>query len=245
MKKSFIVIIALVLLAAIGWFYFRSDSQSPPGTGQLEGQIFNKQRLSLTDPSSLWVIANKHRPLQPKTYTPSDLVVPDVPLRLTAKDDEMKLRREAAGALRALFAEAEQKGLKLMVSSAYRSYSFQTGLYNRYVQQQGQATADTQSARPGFSEHQTGLAVDVEPASRTCEVEACFGDTPEGQWVAANAYKYGFIIRYQEGEQDTTGYVYEPWHLRYVGQDLSQELYQQGNPTLEDFFGLEPASDYQ
>ncbi len=109
---------------------------------------------------------------------------------------------------------------------------------------QGKAVADTQSARPGFSEHQTGLAADIEPASRTCEVQECFGDTPEGQWVAANAYKYGFVIRYPKDMQHVTGYIYEPWHVRYVGKKLAEQMHKEGVATLEQFFGLENAPDY-
>lgn len=246
MKKSFIAIIIIAVLGAGAWFFiFRSDDSKTSATHKDSGQqAFNKKQYSLTDPTSLWVIVNKHNQLNPKDYAPSDLVVPDIPLRLTAKDDEMKMRKPAADALKEMYDGAKADGLELMVSSGYRSYSFQVGLYNRYVQQQGKAVADSQSARPGYSEHQTGLAVDLEPSSRKCEVEDCFGDTPEGKWVAANAYTYGFVIRYQQGKQSTTGYIYEPWHIRYVGKDLSTELHKQGNPTLEDFFGLEAAPDY-
>jgi D-alanyl-D-alanine carboxypeptidase len=246
MKKSFTIIIIAALVAVGAWFFAqRSDGAKTGGTSK-DGSAtaFNKERFSLTNPTSIWVITDKHRPLDPKTYAPDDLVAPAIPLRLTAKDDEMKLRREAANALKELHDGAARQSLQLMVSSAYRSYNFQSGLYNRYVQQQGRAAADTQSARPGFSEHQTGLAVDVEPASRKCEVEACFSQTPEGQWVAANAYTYGFIVRYPEGKQQVTGYIYEPWHLRYVGKTLAAEVHKQGNPTLEEFFGLEEAPDY-
>ena len=84
----------------------------------------------------------------------------------------------------------------------------------------------------------------IEPSSRTCEIETCFAETPEGRWAADNAYKYGFVVRYQKGKQNITGYIYEPWHLRYVGKELAAELHLQGDPTLEEFFGLEPAPDY-
>jgi zinc D-Ala-D-Ala carboxypeptidase len=244
MKKAFTILVVITVIAIGGWYFAgHSSSESGQDTAK-DKQTFDKQQLSLTDPASLWVIANKHNPLNPKEYEPSDLVVPDVPLRLTGKDDEMLLRKPAADALKQMAEAAKADNLTLMVSSAYRSYNFQTGLYNGYVKQQGQAEADTQSARPGVSEHQTGLAVDVEPASRKCEIEACFADTPEGQWIAANAFNYGFIIRYPDGQQSVTGYIYEPWHLRYVGTDLATELKKQHYPTLEKFFGLEAAPDY-
>lgn len=245
MKKSIITIL-VIILALSGWFFVRSRQAAAPApqAPQAKNQGFNKKQLSLDDPTSIWIIANKQRPLQPKTFAPTDLVVPAIPLRLGKDAKEMQLRKPAANALKQMYDAALADGLTLMVSSAYRSYAYQDNLYNYYVKQQGQATADSQSARPGHSEHQTGLAVDIEPASRKCEIQTCFADTPEGKWVAENAYKYGFIIRYTDGKQSTTGYIYEPWHLRYVGGDLANELHKVGNPTLEDFFGLPAAADY-
>lgn len=227
------------------WFVWQqqgkgTESKAPDNPSQA---AFNKKLFSLDDPSSQWVVVNKARPLQPKAYTPEDLVTPDVARRLPGKD-EMQLREEVAEHVKDLFAAAQSDGLALMISSAYRSYAFQKGLYDGYVRQQGQAEADTQSARPGHSEHQTGLAFDVEPASRTCEVDPCFAGTPEGQWIAKHAYQYGFIIRYPEEGQKITGYIYEPWHLRYVGKALAAELHAQGNPTLEEFFNLPAAPSY-
>lgn len=239
------LLIVIIVVAAGGWWFIAGNpDKQPQNSPNKTEQHFDKKQQSLDDPASFWVITNKRRPLQPTNYSPNDLTTPDIPLRLTAKDEEMKLRVEPAAALSNLFEAAKKDGVSLMVSSAYRSYSFQKGLYNRYVSQQGRAVADTQSARPGHSEHQTGLAVDVEPASRKCEVEACFAHTPEGKWVAEHAHEYGFIIRYGDGQQGTTGYIYEPWHLRYVGKSLAAEIHKEGNPTLEDFFGLEPAPDY-
>jgi D-alanyl-D-alanine carboxypeptidase len=252
MKKPLIALIIIAILA-VGWFVLGKNNTKTPATknsSSTSGKTdtaasFNKKQYSLTDPASIWVIANKHNPLQPKEYAPDDLTVPNIPLRQAASGPEMQVRAATARALEAMNAGAKADGLSgLMLSSGYRSYTYQVSLYNHYVQTQGKATADSQSARPGFSEHQTGLAADLEPTNRKCEVEECFGDTPEGKWLAANAYKYGFIIRYQEGEQGTTGYIYEPWHVRYVGKELAAELHKQGNLTLEDFFGLGKAPDY-
>jgi len=130
-----------------------------------------------------------------------------------------------------------------MLASGYRSYSDQASVYSAYVSQSGVAQADTFSARPGHSEHQTGLAADIEPLSRTCEVEQCFENTKEGQWLAANSYKFGFVIRYQKNTQDLTGYEYEPWHVRYVGKYLALKLYRSGQ-TLEQFFSLPAYTTY-
>lgn len=207
-------------------------------------QSFNKKRLSVDDPNSLWVVVNKTRPLNPANYAPPDLITPNIPLRFSADNDEMKLRRPAAEALETMVADAKKESVNLMNASAYRSYNLQTIVYNDFVKSQGKSTADTQSARPGFSEHQTGLAVDLEPTDRSCEVEDCFANTAEGKWLAKNAYKYGFILRYQPTTQSIVGYKYEPWHFRYVGQELATELKNQNNATLEDFFGLGSAPDY-
>jgi D-alanyl-D-alanine carboxypeptidase len=242
--RKLLVLLVVVAMVAAGWSVWSKNSEQDKG-GNKQSAAFDKNAHSLSDPKSTWIIANKQRPLQPTNYQPNDLVAPDVPLRLTAQDEEMLLRREAATALEKLFAAAKKDGHELMLASAFRSYSYQSGLYNTYVQQQGQASADTQSARPGYSEHQTGWAADVEPASRECEVETCFANTPEGKWVAAHAHEFGFVVRYPKDRDETTGYIYEPWHLRYVGKQLAQELHDEGNPTLEDFFGLPPAPNYQ
>ena len=243
MKKIFIALV-VIAVGCLGWFVW-SSRQNTDTDDQTNNTTFDKSQYSLDEPSSLWVIANKQRPLQPTSYAPNDLVAPEVTLRLPASSEEMLLRTAAANALEELFAAAKQDGLDLMLASAYRSYSYQEGLYNTYVKQQGQSTADTQSARPGYSEHQTGLAADIEPASRECEVTTCFADMPEGKWLAEHAYEYGFVIRYPQGKADVTGYIYEPWHLRYVGKELATEVRQQDVPTLEEFFDLPAAPDYR
>lgn len=203
---------------------------------------FNKTQYSLTDPASMWVLVNKKHQLSPKTYTPTDLTVPDVPQRVPG-NETMQMRKMTADALTQLFGGAKDAGFNLMVASGYRSYNYQLNLYNGYVSSIGQAQADKTSARPGYSEHQTGLSVDVEPTTRKCELDTCFGTMPEGQWVAANAYKYGFIIRYPSDKVSVTGYEYEPWHVRYVGVDLATEMHNKGLSTLEEFFGT-PGGDY-
>jgi D-alanyl-D-alanine carboxypeptidase len=243
--KKVVMFFVSAAVVFVGWYVWQNQQGATDTSDSKSSQGFNKKQHSLDDPASIWVVANKQRGLQPASYEPNDLVTPDVPLRLDEDAEEMQLRKAAASALEQMFAAAKQEGLDLQISSAYRSYDYQKNLYNHYVDVQGQDVADTQSARPGYSEHQTGLAVDVEPTSRECEVEECFGELPEGQWVAANAYKYGFIIRYPQNMQNVTGYIYEPWHLRYVGKELAAEMQQQGIATLEQFFGLENAPDYE
>lgn len=138
-----------------------------------------------------------------------------------------------------MFADAKVLGLNIYISSGFRSYSYQTTLYNRYVSQDGKEMADTYSARPGHSEHQTGLAFDVN------QIDNSFADTPEGKWMANNCYKYGFILRYPKGKTNETGYMYESWHFRYVGTELAEKLYNNGDwITMESYFGLTSEYDY-
>jgi len=251
MKKISLTIIALIVLGGGAWFVWRHEnaaktaSSTQSKTNGITATIsgFNKKQYSLTDPTSIWIIVNKQHPLNPKDYAPSDLVVPNVPLRVPG-NESMEVRHVTATALQTMFAAAKSQGINLMLASGYRSYGYQVSLYNGYIQTQGQATADTQSARPGYSEHQTGLAADLEPASRICEVEQCFAGTAEGKWLVANAYKYGFIIRYSADKVAVTGYEYEPWHVRYVGTALSGEMRQEGIETLEEFFGVSGGPNY-
>ena len=130
-------------------------------------------------------------------------------------------------------AAAKIDGLNIYISSGFRSYSYQKNLYNSYVNRDGVVAADTYSARAGHSEHQSGLAFDVNT------INDSFANTEEGKWLNDNCYKYGFILRYPNGKSDETGYQYEPWHFRYVGVELAEKLYNNGNwITVEDYFGI-------
>ncbi|MBR2833169.1 MAG: D-alanyl-D-alanine carboxypeptidase family protein [Bacilli bacterium] len=132
-----------------------------------------------------------------------------------------------------MFSEAKKEGLNIYLSSGFRSYNTQKNLYNNYVARDGQASADTYSARPGHSEHQTGLAFDVN------QVNSSFDNSNEAKWLSNNCYKYGFILRYPKGKTNETGYQYESWHFRYVGTDLASKLYNGGNwITMESYFGI-------
>jgi D-alanyl-D-alanine carboxypeptidase len=237
--------VGLLLLGAVTWIIFVGQGGTPgesPQTGQ-QAQ-FDKTQLSTNDPASPWVVVNKQRPLEPREYVPADLTTPGVPLKYEAGSMESQLRAETATALQELFAAAAGEGIELIFVSGYRSYAYQEHLFNYYVGLQGEATAEQQSARPGHSEHQTGWAADVGAASRECEIETCFGDMPEGQWVAEHAHRFGFTIRYPKGATATTGFDYEPWHLRYVGKDLAAELKRSNTQTLETFFDLPAAAAY-
>ncbi len=244
---ALVAVIALIVVAGPAYILFGRDShnstepqpaapvsvETKPQDEQPAPVSFDKTKYSYTDPTSIWVVANKQNPLNPKTYVPADL---------QAVGGGQQLRAESATALASLIAGAKQQGLVINPLSGYRSYTTQVSVYNNEVKSYGQAVADSESARPGYSEHQTGLAIDV--GGGGCGIEDCFGTTPSGKWLAANAYTYGFIIRYPENKQAVTGYRYEPWHIRYVGTELAAEMQKQGVLTLEEFFGLPAAASY-
>jgi D-alanyl-D-alanine carboxypeptidase len=225
--------IPLILVVYFAW---------PANSSLLPVAVFNKNQYPSDVASSLWVVVNKGRSL-PSTYIPTSLVVPKMPLRVDPSSAEMSVRSDTAIALEAMTMQASKNGIKLMLASGYRSYSDQLAVHDTYIQTQTVAAADTFSARAGHSEHQTGLAADLEPTSQTCELDQCFESTPEGQWLVANCYKFGFIIRYQKNTTNLTGYEYEPWHVRYVGPDLATQLQASGQ-TLEQFFNLPAYVDY-
>ncbi len=135
-----------------------------------------------------------------------------------------------------MFTDAKAAGLTLRVASSYRSYVDQYIIYNDYVARDGQAAADTYSARPGHSEHQSGLAFDLKSPAYD-GLTLTFADTPEGIWVAEHCHEYGFIIRYPKGKEEITGYMYEPWHIRYLGVDTATEVFESGL-CLEEFLGI-------
>ncbi|QHJ70634.1 D-alanyl-D-alanine carboxypeptidase family protein [Planococcus halotolerans] len=137
----------------------------------------------------------------------------------------------------AMVSAAKSNGVYLSVISSYRSYSYQSTLYNNYVKRDGQAAADRYSARPGHSEHQTGLAFDFGGTNQNHWLESSFADTSEGKWLAANAHKYGFILRYPKGKESITGYMFEPWHFRYVGSGEAPKIKESGK-TLEEYLNV-------
>lgn len=250
MKKlaAAVVIIIVIVIAGIAWHSQDASAPQKTSTSNARAQpsktSFNKHNYSLTDASSLWVVVNKQRPLTPKTYAPK-LVVPNIPLRSNITSDEEHVSSVMAPALEQMVASAKQQGISLNLQSGYRSYQFQVTLYNDYVARDGKAKADTYSARPGHSEHQTGLAADLGGTSDpACNVAQCYGGTVEGKWLAANAYKFGFILRYPKADENITGYEYEPWHFRYVGKPLASQMHKQGIATLEQFFSLPAAPNY-
>ncbi len=197
--------------------------------------IPSKEELpdSNNDTDSPLILVNKGNSL-PSDYVPKDLTVPSVNFSFTGPHEKQNMQYEAAKALEELFNAASKEGIELYAVSGYRSYNRQQTVYNGHVQKLGQEEADKISAKPGHSEHQTGLAMDVTSQSAGMSLSEDFGSTVEGIWLAENAHEYGFIIRYKKGNEDITGYSYEPWHLRYVERAAAKEIYE-ANITLEEY----------
>ena len=165
------------------------------------------------------LIVNKKNPLPP-TYN---------------KGEDPK----AKAAFEKMAAAAKNEGFELVAFSGFRSYEYQQTIYDRYVSRDGKDAADRYSARPGYSEHQSGLAFDVgEKGKEDLWLTSAFGESAAGKWLVNNAHKYGFILRYPEGKEDITGYMYESWHFRYLEGDTATKVYEAG-VTLEEYLGLE------
>lgn len=192
-----------------------------------------------TKPDDITVLVNKEYSL-PKDYVPADLAEPNILFPFEYEDEKKLLRKEAADAITNLFEAAANEGLRLYGVSGYRSYDRQKAIYDSNVATRGEEETNRYSARPGHSEHQTGLAMDVSTPSIQFHLDSGFAATPEGKWLADNAYRFGFIIRYPEGKTDITGYAYEPWHIRYVGIPLAEKLHNE-NLTLEEYAASEMA----
>ncbi|OCT12710.1 peptidase M15 [Paenibacillus pectinilyticus] len=206
-------------------------SSAPPKSGEV--QVVAK-------PESVTVLVNKQNSL-PSSYEPADLVYPNIPFTFAEKIEKRKMRQVAATAIEKLFAGAEKDGIHLAGVSAYRSYATQKSVFQSYVKKDGEEKAKTYSAVPGTSEHETGLAIDVTGSNGKCAAEDCFGGTKEAVWLEKHAADYGFIIRYPQGKAAITGYQYEPWHIRYVGTDVSKEI-QAKSLTMEEFYHTVPVS---
>lgn len=188
--------------------------QKPDENGYLPNQTLP------TEPTYIngILLANKIYPL-PSTFAPGE-------------------NKEARQELDKMLATAKKQGFDFVAFSGYRSFDYQTTLYNNYVNRDGQAAADRYSARPGYSEHQTGLAFDIgERGKENLWLTEEFGETPAGQWLLTNAQDYGFILRFPKNKEDITGYMYESWHYRYVGVDIAKEI-KKKDITLEEYLGV-------
>lgn len=196
--------------------------------------------IDIVNDDSITVLVNKQNSLS-ESYAPSDLVTVSVPTVL--ENPEVKqMRKVAADALKEMFDKAKESNIYLHARSGYRSYQTQVQLFNNYVSRHGEEAANRYSARPGQSEHQTGLVMDVTSESVNFQLTEQFGETKEGIWLRDNAHKFGFIIRYPKDMEHITGYIYEPWHIRYLGVEVATKVYESGL-TYEEFLVKEGILD--
>ena len=200
----------------------------------------NAPCIALDDPSHVWVVVNKARSLNPIDFAPQPLS--QAPLQVTTGSGQV--RSDVAAAVGEMAAAAAADGVgQIGANNGYRSYDLQVRTYASHVRSEGQEHADAASARAGHSEHQTGLALDLVACAPCGSIDA-FGATAQGAWVAEHAWEYGFIVRYESGSTDVSGYMPEPWHVRYVGREIAAAYHAGGFHTLEEFFGLPAAPDY-
>jgi len=215
----------------------KSESESLPEQEQIQEQEQAQVRSQdlITQKAvdnGLMILVNKEYYLD-KNYRPGDLE----PIEYYAKDrsaDSRFMRAEAAEQFNKMALAGKEAGYEIVMTTAYRSYGFQSVLYNNYVAKYGQSEADKFSAKPGYSEHQTGLAVDVSSPTVGYALTGDFDETPEWKWLSENAERFGFILRYPEGKTEITGYMYEAWHFRYVGPEVAKIISDE-DITLEEY----------
>ena len=213
LKKAYYIVLGILIL-----LFFTKDVNVK--------EEFYKNIKWVENPDELLVLVNKNNQLS-NDYIPKNLE--SISLRYANKDKY--LRKEAKDAFEKLSSEAAALGYRIVAVSAYRDYNYQNELFNYYVEEKGLEYALDCSAKPGHSEHQTGLAVDVEGENKDYDN---FEDTKEFRWMKDNAHRFGFILRYPKGKEHITGFKYEPWHYRYVGINIATEIYEK-NITLEEY----------
>ncbi len=195
---------------------------------------------SITAMTSDWVLVNRRNPLSPKSFAPADLIAAPMPDAAGGR-----LRAGAARALGRMATAVAADAGRVGIDTAFRSYATQDVLYDTWLARRGRTWTDTWYARPGYSEHQTGLTVDLLPVGApNCRINDCIDETPQGRWLARNAWRHGFILRYEKGYRSTVGIGFEPWHFRYVGTALARAYHDGGWHTLEAFLDEPPAPTY-
>lgn len=205
-----------------------SDSDNPPNQTEEPDSI-----QTIANPEELLTLVNKKNAL-PRDYEPSSLTIPTIPFYFNEDLPKKYMREDAAKAIERLFSQAEKENIHLVAASGYRSYERQSTIFQTNLETLGEEQATRVSAYPGQSEHQTGLAMDVTTSKLSFKLVEEFELTEEGVWLKNNAHRFGFIIRYPKGKETITGYQYEPWHIRYVGEEAAKEIFE-NNMTLEEY----------
>lgn len=235
-----VVIFGVSLLA----YSLRSNNKSGATPSPRQGKVAQskddgkkeeeRSKIDIKSATSQFVLVNKTYAIEPIDFKPGDLLVPEVNTSSSDSKDEQSVRRVVSSNLEKMMGAAKSAKLDLVMNSGFRSYKSQSFYFNNYVKQSGLEAAKKFSAEPGHSEHQTGLAFDINYVDKKCYLDVCFGQTDAGKWLAEHAHEYGFILRYPDGKTDITGYQYEPWHFRYVGKDVAKEIFSE-KLTYEEY----------
>lgn len=238
-KKGNVLVFLLILLIfiVVGMFAFLMRMSEEPTSEpvQVEPVTEATEPEYYFDPNDPNLVLVNKEEVVDENYAPEELVYIDESMRASDRAPQyQRMQPEAAAAFEELVNDAAADGMTIKVTTAYRPYSYQADLYYYYLAVKGEEWTQQYSAPPGTSEHQTGLAADVSCESINYELDVSFGETAEGEWLAQHAHEYGYILRYQEGMEDITGYSYEPWHIRYVGKEAAEVITEKGI-TLEEF----------
>ncbi len=220
MNNDSLKIAVYIVIAILVILFYTKDIK-------LFDENFYNDIQEIAEPDIILVLVNKNFKLS-ASYVPDDLKT----INVKYANENKKLRKSAKEAFELLSENAHQQGYEIIAVSAYRDYDYQNDLYEEYVTTMGDEYADKCSARPGHSEHQTGLAVDVSGSNDDYNL---FAESKEFLWMKDNAHKYGFILRYPQGKEKITGFKYEPWHYRFVGIEVAQIIYDE-NITLEEYY---------
>ncbi len=214
--KNIVFIILIILLITCSLITIKINQKK-----------FYKNVKLIKNPDNILVLVNKNNKL-PAIYVPADLV--EIPNNMAYNGK--KVRKEVLENFKHLFEDALKEDYKIVIVSAYRDYDYQKKLFEGYVHDKGVKYALKCSAKPGHSEHQTGLSIDVMGSNNDYNL---FAESKEFEWMKNNAYKYGFILRYPEYKENITGFKYEPWHYRYVGKEVAKYIYE-NKLSLEEYF---------
>ncbi len=261
MKKSILAVVSVLIICFVAYSFFNTPMTQASNSPYENEYYYNKDQLgdnfSMIDasdtnqtdekittyidtkPSSITVLVNKEYGL-PSDYIPQDLEVPVIIFSCPGYSEKKLMRKEACEALVSLVKAAKDEGLDIYGVSGYRSYDRQLTIYNKNLQKNGEEQTNLYSAKAGHSEHQSGLAMDVSTQSIHNHLDITFAATPEGKFIANHANEYGFVIRYPKDKSEITGYAYEPWHIRYVGTQLANYLYE-NNLCLEEYYNYSPS----
>ncbi len=244
-RRTFVcfVIVVLLCVVAVKYLFNRSEGEKL-SINVVDAECvdaFPIDDIGKGDVAKV-LLVNKENVL-PKDYVPCDMVTLNIPFGYYVADEARLMTREAAEHLEELFEAASADGKRLMGVSAYRSYSTQDGIYRNNLATKGEGYTSIYSAKPGKSEHQAGVAIDLSTFDMGGQLGVSFASTPEGEWLDEHCTEYGFIIRYPKDSMEITGYAYEPWHIRYVGKKVAAIIKERGI-TLEEYEGVMDFNSY-